>query len=162
MEKFRKIILIPMDALVKNQPKPDKYGFCSANDFKNAKPRKFVKSILPLLSACRNQGYKIVLTTYIPDKSIEYKIIMAKIRWITKTKIPYSELIISSDSTPVTSIAKAYGACEKILISSDINELEEWKDGPAIFAEDDVYAQLMDKIDFEPFQLNYITTQDSL
>lgn len=116
--------------------------------YKVAKPLYDMDSLNFIINILKENGWKIVVTTWLAKESSNYydeKVKKAKIEWLKKVNFPYDEIYITQYGVLKTTCTEKYGGFQ-VLVDDNAKVREDWTLGNVINANENILEQLVDLI----------------
>ena len=150
---MEKILVFDMDGTI-----ADLYGVDNwLEDLRAENPRPYVEAkplyatdiLNPLLEIFKDNGWKIVVTTWLAkDSSKEYDELVrnAKLAWLEKYEFPYDEIHLVKYGTTKTNCTRKLGGFQVLVDDNDMVR-KGWHLGDVINANENIVEQLFDLLE---------------
>ena len=151
---MNKTLVFDMDGTI-----ADLYGVENwLEDLRNENPRPYIEAkplynmfvLNTLIEALKEQGWRIVVTTWLAkDSTKEYdaKVREAKLAWLEKYYFPYDEIHLIKYGTTKANCTRRHGGFQ-ILIDDNVKVRSGWRLGDTIDATENIFyalAELLEK-----------------
>ena len=146
---MNKTLVFDMDGTIANLYEVENW----LNDLRAYNPRPYVVakpmydmvSLANILNALKEQGWKVVVTSWLSKESTrayDRQVTKAKLEWLARYDFPFDEVHIVKYGTSKSSCTKKLGGYQ-ILVDDNEEVRNEWSLGSTINANKDIIGELM-------------------
>jgi len=146
--KENKILVFDMDGTI-----ADFYGVDGwLNDLRTSNPRPYIqakpmynmKELIDILTTLKNQGWRIIVTSWLAKgstQSFDRMVRYAKLEWLEKNNFPYDEIHLVKYGTTKANCTRKHGGYQ-ILIDDNEQVRKGWTLGHTIDANENILKEL--------------------